>query len=180
MTARAMASDREKCLRAGMDDYMSKPVTYEQLDTVLNKWLNGEAPAAGQQEKIMEREVERQSLNFSPEMQNAQAAPVDLTMLREMLGEEETADILKLFVTSTEELMDKINQALAQRDAQALREAAHTLKGACSSIGANEMWRECIELEQAAKSADWTHIPEMYSELSQTFDQAKAFIHSKF
>jgi CheY-like chemotaxis protein len=177
MTANAMASDRDNCLAAGMDDYMSKPVTYDQLSEVLSKWLDVESA-----QKLAEAPMENRfnsHLDFTPEAQPPESGqPVDVAVLSEMLGSEETVEILKLFVVSSQELLDKIQQSLAAHDSAALKEAAHTLKGACSSIGANSMWRECLELEKAAKADDWIILPEQYAVLEHKFQEAKQFINN--
>ncbi|HEY9791692.1 MAG TPA: response regulator [Candidatus Obscuribacterales bacterium] len=177
MTANAMASDRDECLAIGMDDYLNKPVTYDQLSDVLSKWLDVES-AQKQAEAPMENRF-NSHLDFTPESQPSESAqPVDVAVLNDMLGSEEATEILKLFVVSSKELLDKINHSLAAHDAASLKEAAHTLKGACSSIGANSMWRECLELEKAAKADDWNVLPRQYAVLEHKFQEAKDFINN--
>lgn len=180
MTAHALSSDKEKCMEAGMDDYLSKPVTYDKLDAVLSKWIDTDTVTVGAS-MMNNNAAGNQSLDFSPEINMEQTAtPIDVNMLTEMLGGEETGEILLLFVTSSEELMEKIASAIDRQDLQALKEAAHTMKGACSSIGANSMWRECLELEKAAKNADWQAIPISHTALTLTFDEAKEFIQTNY
>jgi CheY-like chemotaxis protein/HPt (histidine-containing phosphotransfer) domain-containing protein len=174
MTARALPTDREQCLTAGMDDYLSKPVTYDKLYSVLSRWLPI-ANASNQQEDIMDKPTNHH-FDFSPD---SQSAPVDLSLLNDTLGLDETKEILKLFVESSNELLERIDSAINTHDETELREATHTLKGACSSVGANEMWRECIELEQVARTADWSQIPNRYSVLTASYQQAKDFLANK-
>lgn len=171
MTAFTGDNDRSRCLQAGMDDYMSKPVTYDKLEAVLSKWLNFKL--SFNTEAAMDKQNEFRSDWKGPQ---PSAVPVDLNALSEMLGSNEAEEILQLFITSTQDLLDRISIALATRDAGALQEAAHTLKGASSSIGANPLWQKTIDLEKAAKSEDWQHIPQLFAGVLSSFEEAKSFI----
>ena len=103
-------------------------------------------------------------------------APLDLEALNQNLGVNETGEILKLFVVSSQDLIDQLSHALTSRDATLLKEATHTLKGACSSIGANQMFRRCVELEKANASSDWSTLAQLFSELVVDFEQVSRFI----
>lgn len=174
MTASAGASEREKCIEAGMDDYLSKPVTYDKLDAVLFKWVESHeeqnSPAG---EKTMQEPI-RETHSFGV----PQAEVVDLNGLTELLGPEEAIEVLKLFVDSTEDLISQIVEASARHDAKALKEAAHQLKGAASSVGANTIARACMDLEQCAKNDDWSATTKLNDGLTANFQNAKTYIQS--
>jgi PAS domain S-box-containing protein len=118
MTAHAMKGDRERCLAAGMDDYLAKPVQRSELDRVL-AWVAG-APATAPKE-------------------SAPAEPVafDRTSALERLGGDEAlfAEVAGLFLTDAPQQLEDIRRAVAARDAGALRRAAHSLKGAAAYVG---------------------------------------------
>lgn len=178
MTAHALAADRENCFAVGMDDYLSKPVTYDRLNSVLSRWVDvGHNKNTGEKDMAETAEPNRELRSFVPDMPAA-TPPLDVTQLEEMLGSEETAEILQLFVSSTEDLLQRIDKAMVDHDAKALREAAHELKGACSSVGASGMAQSCLELEQVAKENDWEKAPAIQSGLTQTFESTRSYINN--
>lgn len=176
MTANAMSSDKEKCLAVGMNDYLSKPVTYDKLDSVLFKWVESDeaknlagVPAMHQPNK------EIQGTETQPG-----GEPVDIAGLSELLGTEEAGDVLMLFVNSTEDLIGQIHDASERKDGKLLREAAHQLKGASSSVGAMSIARACQELEACAKQEQWDAVPKIHHGLIENFETAKRYISTKF
>jgi CheY-like chemotaxis protein len=114
MTAHAMAGDRERCLQAGMDDYLAKPLRAAELDRVVGRWLGRGAQGA------------------------ATAALVDEARLRTLRSDfaEIAGQLATLFSDSTPVLLDELQGAHAGGDDVALRRAAHKLRGSCENIGA--------------------------------------------
>jgi CheY-like chemotaxis protein len=132
MTAHAMNGDRERCLEAGMDDYLAKPLRPDALDEVLERWLG--VTAAGHAETSAEPAIE---------------ALIDAARMRTF--RDDYADIvdqlLDLFLTSTPPLLEELRAALDAGDDDELRRAAHKLKGSCQNIGATFMATLCRTLE---------------------------------
>jgi two-component system, sensor histidine kinase and response regulator len=126
MTAHAMAGDRERCLEAGMDDCLTKPLRPEALDAVLERWL-GLAPGTGAHELI------------------------DAARLRAFRDDypDIVDQLVDLFVQSTPPLMGELRSALERGDRDELRRTAHKLKGGCQNIGATLMATLCLSLETA-------------------------------
>jgi len=137
MTAHAMAGDRERCLAAGMDDYLSKPLRPELLDEVLERWL-GVAPAGDPAASASDGDRDE-----------AIEALIDAARMRTF--REDYPDIvdqlLQLFLQSTPELLGELHAAVDGADADELRRAAHKLKGSCQNIGATFMATLCRSLE---------------------------------
>ncbi len=106
--------------------------------------------------------------------------PIDVEGLQELLGVQETAEVLDLFVTSTEELIGQIKEAYDRHDAKSLKEAAHQLKGAAASVGANNIASNCLELERYAKEDRWDDMSTVTDGLSANFHNAKSYIRTKF
>jgi CheY-like chemotaxis protein len=175
MTASALSSDRENCLAVGMDDYLSKPVTYDKLNSVLSKWVESDITQELAGERKMQQPNQMHDFSAPPA-----GEPVDIKGLNELLGEDETAEVLQLFVQSTEELIAQIKDASDRRDSKSLKEAAHQLKGAAASVGANSIARTCLELETCAKSDNWDGVPKLHQGLAQHLEIAKNYIHTTF
>jgi two-component system, sensor histidine kinase and response regulator len=123
MTANAMLGDRDKCLAAGMDDYIAKPVSTDILDAKLAQWLRPTPPEAHllDQDRI-------------------------LTLRTLFPGEEMTGMLHELTTTITTEL-DHIDHARTTTDHTALLAAAHRLKNAAGMIGATELANAAAQLE---------------------------------
>jgi CheY-like chemotaxis protein len=133
MTAHAMAGDRARCLAAGMDDYLAKPLRPEEVDAVLSRWLD--VPAG-------------------PSTAAANAPAVDqlIDATRMHTFRRDYADIagqlVELFTDGTPVLLDELRAAVEQDDSEQLKRSAHKLKGSCQNIGATFMATLCRLLEE--------------------------------
>jgi CheY-like chemotaxis protein/HPt (histidine-containing phosphotransfer) domain-containing protein len=140
MTAHAMAGEREKCLRAGMDDYLSKPVKLEELARVLKRWA---ATLPGPRAP---------STNDSGHGQAALLNPEVLAELRSyqdgLLGE-----LIDSYLLDLTDYLSAMRVAIDARDYTQLAKITHTLRGSSGSIGATEMAKLCAELERMARNA---------------------------
>ncbi len=130
MTAHAMGSDREMCIKAGMDAYVTKPILPGQLQTVLNELLTDIAPPAGTGTEP--------TLFRSPEQPTQQPTVADVSRyLHEttQLKEEQIAKILASARQSMTTLLASAAEALEQKDTTKLAQACHTLKGTLLQCG---------------------------------------------
>ena len=138
MTAHAMQGDQERCLAAGMDDYLAKPVKSEEIRKALLRWT-------------------RPGYATTPDVAPASLGP---PYAREQLQEdcahdtEAILDVLGTFQSSISGVLAQLAASLGRGDAATLARQAHSLKGSCLAIGAGAAASVCAELEAAAKSAD--------------------------
>lgn len=155
MTANAMLGEREKCIMAGMDDYMSKPLDLKQFQKSIFKWLGKRTGSPS-----LEEPLENSSLhgNTHPLINDA---PVDLSRLREFTeGDKETERmVVDLFLRNSHETIAKIEFAKRENDAENWQQAVHSFKGASGNLGAMSLHALCAEAEGCG------HLPQEEKEL---------------
>ena len=140
-TANALKGDAQKCLAAGMDDYIPKPVTVQRLAAVLGRWSAQAEPGVAQE-----------AVDTST-----------LAALRDLHGAGQPdilAELSAVYLRDTPPRLAALREAVARADAEALRREAHGLKGSSSQIGAVKMARLCTELEEQAGATDLMGAPE--------------------
>lgn len=137
MTAGAMTGDAARCLAAGMDDYLSKPVSLQELETTLRRWVpSGRA------------DVSR------PEDAPPAVDAAQLAQLRELYGadgSDELSVLLQTFLDSAPAAIGSVKSAVHQGNPRATASAAHALRGSAANMGATALAGACAEIERLAK-----------------------------
>ncbi|MFQ5480468.1 MAG: response regulator [Thermodesulfobacteriota bacterium] len=147
MTANALTGDREKCIEAGMDDYISKPVSAKDLGDIIEKCSGKTGKKAGKVKDTAgkaERVIKAagSGLVFDHE-----------GLLARLMGDEEMAsDIVEGFIEDISAHIDVVKDWDADGDMEVLCREAHTIKGACGNVGAMAMRETAIIMEERAKS----------------------------
>jgi len=155
VTANAMKGDREKCLDAGMDDYLAKPVKMEDLHEVLRRWVQGAgvtpAGAAG-------------------------APTLDATVIGDLRagGQEGSSPFLDILIDKFVQQeaparLAALREAVAHADAPAVARAAHSLKGSSGALGARAMVDLCLTLEQEGRAGSTSGAPDVLALLEEEF-----------
>jgi two-component system sensor histidine kinase/response regulator len=143
LSANAMPGFEGKCHDAGMDAYLCKPLGGEALTAAMQRWL----PGRGRFEARAQRESQ-------PAVTTA--APFDLEKIRRLCRGDarKLEEILTLFLSSSEELLAQLAQALEEHDLPQAARQAHQIKGAAAYLGATEATNLAAEVEAAAKAGD--------------------------
>jgi signal transduction histidine kinase/DNA-binding response OmpR family regulator len=139
LTANALAGEREKCLAAGMDDYISKPLRPEALFAILDRYT-GVAPATD---------------TTPAPLAAAQVEPLERSVLEKLRALERSGGLpfvdkaIAAFLQQTPGQLAAMRAAVARADSDQLRRVAHSVRGSSETLGAKEMARTCAELESA-------------------------------
>jgi two-component system, sensor histidine kinase and response regulator len=147
LTALAMKGDRERCLEAGMDAYLAKPVRADELFQMIERLT----PAAALQE-VSAPVDERKEVVFDWATALA-SVDGDAELLREMA---------KVFLADCPRQMSEVQQAIVTGDHRALMTAAHTLKGSVGTFAAHTAYEATLKLETMGRHGDMMHAQEAY------------------
>jgi polar amino acid transport system substrate-binding protein len=180
MTAGAMPSDRERCIRSGMDDYLSKPVGHDQLRRVIASWiplaLNSTLEPMPTTEHP-EMSTDESSKGDAKNSVNGDATlPINLNELRKLYGDDDLHDILKMFLSEATELLASVRTQIDSRSDRELAATAHQLKGLSAVLCADNLTRLSLEIEQSAKKSAWEPAEATLGLLQEEFKKVKIFV----
>ncbi len=174
LTAHAISGDRDRCLTVGMDDYLSKPFSSGELVAILNRWL----PASTRSATEAEKPVAGPSLSAT--------GIADASIDQEVLDKIRTLErngaphlvsrLVGLYLQGTLPLIERMKQARADDDYEALRAAAHTLKSSSANVGAMKLQGLCKELESRARDRRVEDALERIEHIEREFLSARGIL----
>lgn len=167
VTANAMKGDREKCIAAGMDDYISKPIDPNSLVDVLARWVKPSRIVARQAEANHEKSLKQQGMD----------APVDLEGLRSIFdgGSDEEKMLFDLFYETAAECCAKLQSSMD--DDEAWRKAAHKLKGSAANMRATTLAGLCYTAERS-NTAGEDEKTQMLNGIRRELEKIKEYLSS--
>ena len=163
LTANALPGDRERCIQAGMDDYLTKPIKFDELRTTVQRWLATPTTAP---------------LRPAVQHQPPEPTPLDPAILAELRGLQAAGEpdllcsLIDLFMDEAPSLLAAVRSAIMARDPAALRTAAHALKGCSSNLGATLLAAQCKILEDHGRAGTLAAAPAALTALETEYTRA--------
>jgi CheY-like chemotaxis protein/HPt (histidine-containing phosphotransfer) domain-containing protein len=168
MTANAMQGEEEKCLSAGMNDYISKPISLDALSNALEKWLPPdycEVTIMGGLSQITDIEIEMP-------IGDASVFDYDSMMERLMDDVKLAGEIIEIFINDMPKRITSLKLALLERDSKKTEHYAHSINGAAGSVGVDRFRNIAANIERVARTGDLSMVPDLIPELENQFDIA--------
>jgi HPt (histidine-containing phosphotransfer) domain-containing protein len=169
MTAEAMEGDRQKCLAAGMEDYLVKPVTLDALRSALEKGRPVDRESA---------EAEKSGISEASDSNGALDGEV-LANLRKDLGEASVNAVIAFFLEKAPTLLRQLRDAAKVADADGIRRTAHTIKGTSATLGARTLSEKCAQLEQLSRMGSVPDAEARVSDVLAAYESAETALKAE-
>ncbi|GEM_PF-988475 len=159
LTAHALKGYREKCLNCGMNDYLAKPFSANDLKKILQKWIGFTASP----------ENETSESSTSPAHEKSAVFDRQSLFDRVMEDEKMMKNLLESFIVDAENLLENLHNAAEKKEFELIKNLAHKLKGASANISAIELSRNSAQLEQEIRNGNLQNVYEMVENIVESY-----------
>jgi CheY-like chemotaxis protein/HPt (histidine-containing phosphotransfer) domain-containing protein len=166
MTAHAMRGDRQRCLDAGMDDYIPKPISISSVASALRRWLNGE-----DRQRV---ESPESYLYRPPSSPSVKVFDRDALLGRLMGDNNLYQRVISGFLADVPEMIKALKECVLGNDADSTAACAHKIKGAAANVGGDALVEVLLEGEAAAKKGDLDRLRHLIGDVETRFERLKA------
>ena len=166
MTAHTLQGAKDKCIEAGMDDFISKPVKSNTLKDILEKYLSGKTKTA--------------TIPIKKDISNSML-PVDLANLIELVGDDKDvfSEIIDIYLNDITTHITALEEAFKNEDYAEVSNEAHSMKGASANVGARRMRTFCASLEEIGHGDEVAPMIEMFENIKSEFELVEKFLKAE-
>ena len=175
LTAYALADDRGKCVSAGMNDYLTKPIRTGDLETAFQRLGLAGSAVPGQDPPSAARAEPRQESQDTPKLE-----VLDVNLLESMralpgrTGPTLLPELIEIFRRDEAVRPGELAQLAAKQDGFATARAAHGFAGSCAVVGARELRAAVMAVEKAALAGEWPRMPVLFAAVETARERARA------
>ncbi len=183
LTADAMKGDDKKCLEAGCNDYMAKPIERKKLYEMLDKYLSPASKVADDSvvESIdaIEEEVDELNRSVSDAAIESNEVIIDWAVLVDRIGdddEEFIKDVVGCWLEDNQNRVTALAKAVETADADEMHILAHTIKGSAATISADSLREAAYQLDTAVKEKKLENAQAIFAEIEKEFEKVKSYV----
>ena len=176
MTAHAMKGDRERCIKAGMDDYIAKPIDPKVLFDIIKKWLK---PKVEGDEVVHSNTAPKGDIQIELQQKAGEEdSPVDMKKAMSRVGNDMSfyKEMVNEFINYIPEKLNLISNGIKTGDFDAVQKNAHNIKGAAGNLSAVRLHSLSLELENRGREKDISGAEDLVAELKREMERLKEFI----
>jgi HPt (histidine-containing phosphotransfer) domain-containing protein len=162
MTANAMPSDRQRCIDAGMDDYIAKPILPAGVQALIEKWAPQHAPAPDPDAGLLNESVLRDLAALSE--------PGAPSMLKALIDD---------WLREAPAVVVAMKQHVREGDSGELARRAHKLGGTSASLGASGVAEVCYRIEEQVRGGELGVLPQLVDELEMRFARTRGALNKR-
>ena len=178
IAANTFQHEADRCIAAGMDDILFKPIGIAMIGAMLDRWLSADSVTATNEPRRTPTPT-TETTSGNRRDGDASDSPIDMTMLSELLDTDDDAylkGMIGVYWSTVRNTPAELTSLITANDASNLRDAAHAAKGASSSVGAVALSSLLKDLQVAAADTDWERIAELMPRIDSAFKDLERFI----